>query len=75
MADDIDINVLVAMNWCQYAWDSVPDTSIRYCFIPAHFKRERQNTTQIEVVHDINPESGIVPSLIDQIGGDVDANE
>lgn len=75
MADDIDINVLMAMNWCKYAWDSVPDTSIRYCFIEAHFKREQQNSTQIEVVLDINSELEIVSSLIDQIGGDIDANE
>lgn len=52
-ANDVKIDILMAMNWIKFAWESVTGDTIKNCFKKAHFVKD-QDEDQNEDIHSLH---------------------
>jgi DDE superfamily endonuclease len=71
-ASDVKIDVLMAMNWVKFAWDSVTKDTIANCFREALFVKDAADLGDVDV---IQIEENILPDLLTALGETVDADE
>lgn len=74
-ASDIVIDVLMAMNWSKYSWETVTEDTIKNCFRRAYFTKEDtsdEETVSDEMFHDCK-DFREIDSLIADIGENVTA--
>ena len=67
-ASNVEVDILMAMNWCKLAWESVSSQTIRNCFIKAFFKREpAKSRTVIELDEQSDDEIQEISQLLSKI--------